>query len=107
MYLIILLIVFAFLFYASVTFRLIVKNPHLVAAYGFTDILQCVNLREKKKNGSSYLMYIEIRIRDKSNESSSFSFNSITIFSFANSFLSILSYEPSFKINLLTYLIQL
>ena len=40
MYLIILLIVFAFLLYASVTFRLIVKNPHLVAAYGFTDILQ-------------------------------------------------------------------
>ena len=40
MYLIILLIVFGFLFYASVTFRLIVKNPHLVAAYGFTDILQ-------------------------------------------------------------------
>ena len=40
MYLIILLIVFGFLFYVSVTFRLIVKNPHLVAAYGFTDILQ-------------------------------------------------------------------
>ena len=40
MYLIILFIVFGFLFYASVTFRLIVKNPHLVAAYGFIDILQ-------------------------------------------------------------------
>ena len=40
MYLIILLIVVAFLLYASVTFRLIVKNPHLVAAYGFADILQ-------------------------------------------------------------------
>ena len=40
MYLIIFLIVFGFLFYASVSFRLIVKNPHLVAAYGFSDILQ-------------------------------------------------------------------
>lgn len=45
MYLIILLIVFAFLLYASVTFRLIVKNPHLVAAYGFTDILQWIRYK--------------------------------------------------------------
>lgn len=40
MYLFIVFLLLAFLLYVSVTVRLIVKNPHLVAAYGITDILQ-------------------------------------------------------------------